>query len=54
MALTPEKNFTATRFRSGYDKQEVDDFLDEVIVELRRLLGENAESRPDLGRTAKS
>ena len=41
MALTPEdvldKNFTATQFRRGYDEQEVDDFLDEVVVELRRL-----------------
>ena len=49
MALTPEdvlnKNFTATQFRRGYDEQEVDDFLDEVVVELRRLLGENAELR---------
>ena len=47
MALTPEdvlnKNFTATQFRRGYDEQEVDDFLDEVVAELRRLGGENAE-----------
>ncbi|MEP7161801.1 MAG: DivIVA domain-containing protein [Dermatophilaceae bacterium] len=53
MALTPEdvlnKNFTATQFRRGYDEQEVDDFLDEVVVELRRLLGENAELRRKLG-----
>ena len=52
MALTPEdvlnKNFTATQFRRGYDEQEVDDFLDEVVVELRRLLGENAELRRQL------
>ncbi|GAB76470.1 DivIVA domain-containing protein [Austwickia chelonae] len=52
MALTPEdvlnKNFTATQFRRGYDEQEVDDFLDEVVVELRRLLGENAELRRKL------
>ncbi len=53
MALTPEdvlnKNFTATQFRRGYDEQEVDDFLDEVVGELRRLLGENAELRRKLG-----
>ena len=44
MALTPEdvlnKNFTATQFRRGYDEQEVDDFLDEVVAELRRLTQE--------------
>lgn len=52
MALTPEdvlnKNFTATQFRRGYDEQEVDDFLDEVVVELRRLSGENSELRRKL------
>jgi DivIVA domain-containing protein len=45
MALNPEdvlnKNFTATQFRKGYDEHEVDDFLDEIVVELRRLSGEN-------------
>ena len=49
MALTPEdvlnKHFTATQFRRGYDEQEVDDFLDEVVVELRRLASENSELR---------
>lgn len=49
MALTPEdvlnKSFTATQFRRGYDEQEVDDFLDEVVVELRRLLAENSDLR---------
>src|SRR6476646_7093707 len=49
MALTPEdvlnKNFTATQFRRGYDEQEVDDFLDEVVAELRRL----TQERDDLG-----
>ena len=38
MALTPEdvvnKRFQATKFREGYDQDEVDDFLDEVVVEL--------------------
>ncbi len=49
MALTPEdvvnKRFQATKFREGYDQDEVDDFLDEVVVELRRLYGENDELR---------
>jgi DivIVA domain-containing protein len=47
MAFMPEdvlnKNFTATQFRRGYDEHEVDDFLDEIVVELRRLTGENEE-----------
>jgi DivIVA domain-containing protein len=49
MALTPEdvvnKRFQATKFREGYDQDEVDDFLDEVVVELRRLNQENEELR---------
>ncbi len=40
MALTPEdvvnKRFQPTKFREGYDQDEVDDFLDEIVVELRR------------------
>lgn len=47
MALTPEdilaKRFQVTKFREGYDQDEVDDYLDEVVVELRRVLGENEE-----------
>ncbi|RLP78072.1 DivIVA domain-containing protein [Mycetocola tolaasinivorans] len=47
MALTPEdvvnKQFQQTKFREGYDQDEVDDFLDEVVVELRRLVQENQE-----------
>lgn len=49
MALTPEdvvnKRFQPTKFREGYDQDEVDDFLDEVVVELRRLTQENEELR---------
>ncbi len=49
MALTPEdvvnKRFQPTKFREGYDQDEVDDFLDEVVVELRRLGQENEELR---------
>jgi DivIVA domain-containing protein len=52
MALTPEdvvnKRFQATKFREGYDQDEVDDFLDEVVVELRRLNKENEELRQRL------
>ncbi len=53
MALTPEdvvnKRFQATKFREGYDQDEVDDFLDEVVNELRRLTEENDEMRQKLG-----
>ncbi len=53
MALTPEdvvnKRFQATKFREGYDQDEVDDFLDEVVNELRRLTEENDELRQKLG-----
>src|SRR5215207_1746936 len=53
MALTPEdvvnKRFQATKFREGYDQDEVDDFLDEVVNELRRLNEENEELRTKLG-----
>jgi DivIVA domain-containing protein len=52
MALTPEdvvnKRFQPTKFREGYDQDEVDDFLDEVVVELRRLNQENEELRARL------
>ncbi|MFD3799775.1 DivIVA domain-containing protein [Kocuria palustris] len=52
MALTPEdvinKRFQPTKFREGYDQDEVDDFLDEIVVELRRLNQENAELRDRL------
>jgi len=40
MALTPEdvvnKRFTITKFRDGYDLDQVDDFLDEVVAEFKR------------------
>ncbi|PRY17545.1 DivIVA domain-containing protein [Kineococcus rhizosphaerae] len=52
MPLTPEdvveKRFNPTRVREGYAQDEVDDFLDEVVAELRRLNGENAELRGQL------
>jgi DivIVA domain-containing protein len=53
MALTPEeilsKRFQTTKFRDGYDQDEVDDFLDEVVLEMRRLLAENADLRAGAG-----
>ncbi|MDO4919987.1 DivIVA domain-containing protein [Kocuria sp.] len=49
MALTAEdvinKRFQPTKFREGYDQDEVDDFLDEVVVELRRLHQQNESLR---------
>ena len=52
MALSPEdvvnKRFQPTKFREGYDQDEVDDFLDEVVNELRRLGEENEELRGKL------
>ncbi|MEO0048743.1 MAG: hypothetical protein RL556_75 [Actinomycetota bacterium] len=52
MPLTPEdvvnKRFQPTKFREGYDQDEVDDFLDEIVVELRRLTKENEDLRQRL------
>ncbi|GAA4689872.1 DivIVA domain-containing protein [Kocuria gwangalliensis] len=49
MTLTPEdvinKRFQPTKFREGYDQDEVDDFLDEIVAELRRLNEENEDLR---------
>ena len=52
MTLTPEdvlnKNFTPTQFRRGYDEREVDDFLDEVVGEMRRIVKEGDDLRDQL------
>ena len=52
MALTPDdvvtKQFQHVRFKEGFDPDEVDDFLDEIVVELRRLNQENDELRKKL------
>jgi len=52
MALTPEdivnKRFQSTKFREGYDQDEVDDFLDEVVVEMRRVAEENTQLKNEL------
>ncbi|MBC9926916.1 MULTISPECIES: DivIVA domain-containing protein [unclassified Leucobacter] len=46
MALTPEdvvnKRFTITKFRDGYDLDQVDDFLDTIVEELRQSEAEKA------------
>lgn len=43
--LTPEdvvnKRFQPTKFREGYDQDQVDDYLDEIVVALRHLATEN-------------
>ncbi|WP_269076563.1 DivIVA domain-containing protein [Arthrobacter antioxidans] len=43
MALTSEDvmkaRFRQTRFREGYSQDDVDEFLDEVAVEIQRLNG---------------
>ncbi|WP_296195439.1 DivIVA domain-containing protein [uncultured Microbacterium sp.] len=47
MALTPDdvvtKQFQHVRFKEGFDPEEVDDFLDEIVVEWRKALAENEE-----------
>jgi len=52
MALTPEdivnKRFQSTKFRDGYDQDEVDDFLDEVVGEFRRVVQENDDLKREL------
>ena len=52
MALTPDdvvtKQFQHVRFKDGFDPDEVDDFLDEIIIEWRKALEENAELKAKL------
>jgi DivIVA domain-containing protein len=58
MSLTPEevvnKRFQITKFREGYDQDEVDDFLDQIVVELRRLTQANAELNVQLSAASSS
>src|SRR5215203_835464 len=42
------KKFQATKFREGYDQDEVDDFLDEVVTTLRAVQEENEELKTKL------
>lgn len=52
MALTPDdvvtKQFQHVRFKDGFDPDEVDDFLDEIVVEWRKALEENVELKAKL------
>lgn len=47
MALTPDdvvtKEFQHVRFKEGLDSVEVDDFLDEIVVEWRKVIDENVQ-----------
>ncbi len=42
------KKFQPTKFREGYDQDEVDDFLDEVVNTLRVVAAENEELKAKL------
>lgn len=42
------KKFQSTKFREGYDQDEVDDFLDEVVTTLRELQNENDDVKTKL------
>ncbi|MCC2031912.1 DivIVA domain-containing protein [Microbacterium allomyrinae] len=52
MALTPDdvvtKQFQHVRFKEGFDPDEVDDFLDEIVVEWRKTIAENDELKAKL------
>ncbi|MFK4789563.1 DivIVA domain-containing protein [Microbacterium sp. ZW T5_56] len=52
MALTPDdvvtKQFQHVRFKEGFDPDEVDDFLDEIVVEWRKTIEENTELKAKL------
>jgi len=42
------KKFQATKFREGYDQDEVDDFLDDIVNTLRAVQGENDDLKQKL------
>ncbi|MDR2382136.1 MAG: DivIVA domain-containing protein [Bifidobacteriaceae bacterium] len=42
------KGFQTTKFREGYDQEEVDDFLDEVALSMRTLTAENDDLKSKL------
>ena len=52
MALTPDdvvtKQFQHVGFKEGFDPDEVDDFLDEIVVEWRKTIAENDELKAKL------
>lgn len=51
MALTPDdvvtKQFQHVRFKEGFDPDEVDDFLDEIVVEWRKTIEENEQLKAE-------
>lgn len=51
MALTPDdvvtKQFQHVRFKEGFDPDEVDDFLDEIVVEWRKTIEESDELKAE-------
>src|SRR5687768_10170371 len=49
-----KKTFQTTKFREGYDQDEVDDFLDEIVNTLRVLQGENAELKTKIAELEQS
>lgn len=42
------KKFQSTKFREGYDQDEVDDFLDEIVNTLREVQNENEDLKTKL------
>ncbi|MGB8386151.1 MAG: DivIVA domain-containing protein, partial [Dermatophilaceae bacterium] len=52
MALTPEqvlnRQFQTTQFRKGYDERDVDDFLDEIVTEMRSLISQREDFKAQL------
>lgn len=42
------KQFQATKFREGYDQEEVDEFLDEVVETIATLQDQNASLKSEL------
>lgn len=52
MTVTPDdvvhKQFRHVRFKEGFDPDEVDDFLDEIVVEWRKTIAENEELKARL------
>ncbi|MBU4465460.1 MAG: DivIVA domain-containing protein [Actinobacteria bacterium] len=50
--MTPDdvvtKQFQHVRFKEGFDPDEVDDFLDEIVVEWRKTIAENDELKAKL------
>lgn len=47
VSLTPEdivnKRFRPTKFREGYDQDEIDEFLDTIVTDFRTLIAKNEE-----------